>query len=480
LGTSAGSDGVVIVTGGRVVTSAGIRALDILCERGRIVGLLDPAANGTRRADDAIDAKGRLIFPGFIDPHVHSREPGLTYKEDFAHATLGALTGGTTTILEMPNAIPPVDSLEAFEVRRMEHEPNAWVDFGLWGLAIGEENLHQLGPLLRAGVVGVKLFWGYALDRDTRQLLYNFSGDASEDVIAPPDNGVVLEVFRAVAAENGLLAAHCEDRQVNLRSAQRLGHEIETYEDLLASRPAAAEATAIALGAEFADITGCRFHVVHLSSALGLRAVRAARARGSHVTAETCPHYLTFTSADYEQVGPQMKVYPPIRDQPDQDALWDGVNDGSISFIGSDHAPHTVEEKGAPLRTQPAGAVGAETFGPVMIDALLRNKLAAPQFLKVMSENAARIFGVYPEKGTIRLGSDADLVMVDPGATSLVRNEDLRAKQPITPWNGVALRGRVSAVMLRGRLVFSDGEVIGPRRGRFVRPSQRANEAYTE
>jgi dihydroorotase len=465
--------GTVLVANGSVVTSRGICPLDILCQDGRISAFLDRASSRHAvRPDHIIDATGRLVFAGFIDPHVHSRDPGMTYKEDFAHATLGALTGGTTTVIEMPNAIPPVDSVQAFHERRLEHEKVAWVDFALWGLSTGEHNLHELGPMLRAGVAAVKLFWGYALRRDTRQLVYNAHDTPEDNLLPPPDNGIVLEVFKAIAAEGGLLAAHCEDRHITAASARALGHDIESYEDLLTARPPVAEAAAIALGSEFSKATGCRFHVVHVSSQNAVATVRAARQRGVPITAETCPHYLTLTADDYHRVGPHMKVYPPIRWQSDQDALWVGISDGTICSLGSDHAPHTVEEKTAPLSTQPAGAVGAETFGPVIIDALIRGKLSPQRFAAVMGEDTAKLYGLYPRKGVLRLGSDADLTIVDPDATWTVRNEDLIAKQPISPWNGVSLQGRVTDVLLRGRLAFHDGRPVGPSRGEFVAPTR--------
>ncbi|MBO0851362.1 MAG: amidohydrolase family protein, partial [Pseudonocardia sp.] len=338
------------LTNGRLVTPAGTLHGDLLCEDGLISGVLDA---GTRvDADERYDAAGKLVFPGFIDPHVHSRDPGLSHKEDFDHSTRGALTGGTTTVLEMPNAVPPVDSVEVFERRREQHERSAWTDFGLWGLALGEANLDQIGPLFEAGAVAVKLFWGYALHRETRALVYNLGDEPPENLLMPPPNGQVLRLFTEVARHGGLLAAHCEDKDVLATSQERLGHPIETYQDLLDGRPAAAEATTIAIATEFAKATGCRFHVVHLASEAGLDVVRWARRRGVAVSAETCPQYLTLTDRDYPTVGPVMKVYPPIREQSDQDALWAGLNDGLIVSAGSDHAPHTVEEKARGFATQ--------------------------------------------------------------------------------------------------------------------------------
>jgi len=455
----------LLVTNGLVVTPEGVQELDVLCEDGRIAALLAPGVEVA--VDETLDASQKLVFPGFIDPHVHSRDPGMTEKEDFAHSTLGALVGGVTTIIEMPNAIPPVDSVEVFHQRRAQHEQVAWVDFALWGISVGESNLDELAPLIESGAAAIKIFWGYALRRDTRQLVYNLADEPIENLLLPPDNGVVLQVFQQVGRSGGLLAAHCEDRGILTTSETSLGHPIETYDDLLAARPDTAESTSIAIAAELARATGCRFHV-HMASAKGVDAVRAAQERGIPVTAETCPQYLTLTDGDYERVGPVMKVYPPIRTQTDQDALWTALNDGVIVSVGSDHAPHTVAEKARPFAIQPAGAVGCETFGPVMVDALLRGKTSAERLAEVMSSSTARLYGLYPRKGAIRPGSYADLTIVDPRASRTIHNEDLVAKQPVSPWDGFDLLGAPTEVVLRGRLAMRDGKPVGEHRGQFV------------
>ncbi|WP_037079508.1 dihydroorotase [Pseudonocardia spinosispora] len=460
------------ITNGNLITPDGPLRADLLCDDGVISGVLDA---GTRvDCDERYDAAGKLVLPGFIDPHVHSRDPGNNHKEDFDHSTRGALVGGVTTVLEMPNAIPPVETLEVFEQRRAYHEKSAWTDFGLWGLALGESNLDQIGPMFAAGAVGVKLFWGYALHKETRSLIYNLDDEPPENLLMPPPNGQVLRLFAEVARHGGLLAAHCEDKDVLATSQEQLGHPIESYEDLLAARPATAEATTIAIATEFAKATGCRFHVVHMASEAGLEAVRSAQRRGVPVSAETCPQYLTLTDQDYPRVGPVMKVYPPVREQRDQDALWNGLNEGSIVSTGSDHAPHTVEEKNRGFATQPAGGVGCETFGPLLIDAMLRGRTTAERLAQVAATETAKLYGLYPRKGVIRPGSDADLVIVDPEASRTVRNEELVAKQPVSPWHGVELRGAPVATVLCGEVVVRDREVVAPRRGRFVRAEHAA------
>lgn len=456
----------LLVSNGTLVTEQGMVEADLLCVDGRIRALLERGDHAG--ADDRVDAAGQLVFPGFIDPHVHSRDPGHTHKETFAHSTLGALCGGTTTILEMPNAVPAVTDAGVFEARRAEHAKRAWVDFGLWGMALGPANLHEVAALHRAGAVAVKLFWGYALDKKTKGLVYNFDAASPESLLLPPENGDVLQLFREVASYGGLLAAHCEDRDILVRSAGSLGRSIETYEDLLLARPAVAEATSIAVGAQFARATGCRFHVVHLASEAGANVVREARAAGVPITAETCPQYLTLTDQDADRLGPALKVYPPVRSQADQDALWQAINDGVVSSVGSDHAPHLVEEKRRGFGSAPAGGLGVETLGPLMIDAMVRGRISARRLAEVLSESTARLYGLWPRKGTIRPGAHADLTLVDPAETSEISNDRMHALNPVTTWDGWKLRGRVTSSVLGGAVAMKEGEPVGERRGRFV------------
>ncbi|MQA02481.1 MAG: amidohydrolase family protein [Streptosporangiales bacterium] len=456
----------LVVRNGTVVTAAGLVDADVVCADGRIAGLVEPGSAATD--GEVVDADGCLVFPGFIDPHVHSRDPGLTHKETFAHSTLGALCGGVTTVLEMPNAIPPVTDAAMLAQRRAEHEAKAWVDFGLWGLALGPGHAEDIQGLFAAGAVAVKLFWGYALHRETKTLVYNFADEPPENLLLPPEAGDVRALFREVAATGGVLGMHCEDRHVLARAGDDLGHPIETYDDLLAARPAVAEAVSIAIGAQLAAETGARFHVVHAASAAGIDVVRQARAAGAPVTAETCPQYLTLSDADAERLGPLLKVYPPVRTAADQEALWRAVDDGTVSSVGSDHAPHTVEEKMVGFAAAPAGGLGVETMVPLLVDAMVEGKLSAARLAEVASTATAKLYGLWPRKGSVQPGTDADLTIVDPRGDHEVRNEDLHALHPASAWHGRKVHGRIVASVLRGELAMRDGQPVGDHRGRFV------------
>jgi dihydroorotase len=457
----------LLVRGGTVVSSVGRRAADVLCEDGRIAAVLDPGTEA--HADEVIDAGGLLVFPGFIDPHIHPRDPGDTHKEDFAHASRAAAAGGVTTLLVMPNAVPPVTDAASFRRRAAEHGAVAHVDFGLWGLSLGTANIDELAGLFAEGAVAVKLFWGYALDKESKRLVYNTADKAPEDVIPPASTGVVMQIFQAVAAAHGILAAHCEDRDI-LDVAQRaLGHAPQDYAELVVARPDAAESSSVAVGIELARATGCRFHVCHISSARATHLVRLAQSDGLPVSAETCPHYLLFVAADCAGRDAAMKAYPPVREIEDREALWDGIEDGTITSLGSDHAPHTLAEKTQPFATAPAGMVAVETMMPLLLDQMNAGRVTPERLCWAASEGTAKLYGIFPQKGVIAPGSDADLTLVDPDATWTIRGEQLHSIQKHTPLEGTQVRGMPVMTILRGSVVAKDREPVGDPGGRLVR-----------
>jgi allantoinase len=458
----------LLIDGGTLVTPAGRARASLLCEDGLIHAVL--AEGEKARADERVDASGRLVFPGFIDPHIHSRDPGLTEKETFGHATRAAAAGGITCVFDMPNTVPPLSTAARFEERAGAHAASAVVDYGLWGVALGDENLADLAPMLAAGVVAIKLFWGYALDRRTLRLSYATAGKDPVDLVGPPDAAEVLAIFGEVARAGGLLGVHCEDHSLIAGRERAVGH-VASYDDLLETHPAEAEAAAVAVGLEFARATGCAFHVVHLTSRRGVELVRAARAAGQTVTAETCPHYLTLTADDHAALGATMKIFPPVRRAEDREALWGAVADGTVTSLGSDHAPHTLEEMALPLAEKPAGFAGVQTLAPLVLDAMAAGRLSPERVAWLLSEGTARRFGVHPRKGSLLPGTDADVTVVDPDAEWTLEEDWLRSLNPVTPYAGRRLRGRPEATIVRGRVVMSGGEVDERPWGRVVHGS---------
>lgn len=457
----------LILRGGTVVTPRGAFTADIAASGGTITAVGDLSGS---EAAATFDATGLVVLPGVIDEHVHSRDPGQTHKEDFAHATRAAAAGGVTTVLEMPNSIPPVKDAAGFAAKAEALTPAAHVDYGLWGLVLGDMNRDDIAPMAAAGVVGFKLFWGYGLDPRTLALVYNHK--AGDDVVPPPDEGQVYDLFRAVAATGRLVAIHAENHHVITRLA---AHEKATgktdYAAFLRSRPPFTETMTVQAGIELAAATGVHLHILHISAHQGAALIGQARNRGLRVTGETCPHYLVLSDEDFPRVGIDMKVYPPIREQANLEALWQRIRGDDIHAVGSDHAPHTRAEKQGNIWTAPAGACGIQTLVPLMLNAVHEGRISMQQAAQLLSENPARLFGLYPRKGAIQPGADADFTVVDMQRTRVLSRDELLSKNAIAPFHGLPVRGLPVAAFLRGRLIMRNGQPVGEPGGRLITPA---------
>lgn len=414
-------------------------------------------------AADVIDASGLIVAPGFIDTHIHSRDPGPDYKEDFYYSTQAAAAGGITTVLEMPNTTPPVSNVEGFDRQVANLSPKAHVDFGLWGICVGPLNLKDIALLSRRGVIGFKFFWGYAVHAKTFQLMYNYK-PGMEDVIAPFDDGEVYRMMEEVTKTGQLFAVHAENNdliQVLTSEVEKKPEKDRTYEDLIATRPELAEVLTVKSGIEMAKALGTRLHILHVSSAGGVNAVKEAREEGYPITVETCPHYLCLSNESYADVGSKMKVYPPVKYRQDQETIWARVQDGTVSHICSDHAPHTEEEKEGDLWEIPAGMCGVETLAPLVLNGVHDNKITMTDAVRLLSENPAKLHGLYPRKGSLLPGTDADLTFIDPNANKVFRRSDLHSKSKVTAYDGTVFHGYPVRTMVRGQTVMHNAVITG-------------------
>lgn len=457
------------IRNGIIVTPTATYAGDLYIKNGKIACIA--ASGSSEEAVQEYNAAGKYIFSGFIDTHVHSRDGGGTYKEDFAHSTISAACGGITTLLEMPNAVPAVATVENFYKQRENLASKAFIDFGMWALCVGDLNNADLPGLNAEGVVGYKFFWGYAIRKDNYNLIYSPKG-GDDNVIPPLSDGEVLRIFEAVAKTGKELAVHAENASIIRELSARIDPKEfkNPYEALLAQRPILAEVTTVQLAISFAKATNAHLHILHVSAGETVELVRRAQREGISVTAETCPHYLFLTDDRFEEVGNMMKCYPPVRRKSDQDALWAGLLDGTLSHVCSDHAPHTKEEKAGTLADIPAGMCGIESMAPLMITAVNDGKLTKQQLAAVLSENPARHYGIYPEKGSLEVGTDADLTIVDFDKKGKVEAEKLHSVSKVTPFEGFELSGMPVATFLRGRLIAENGEPAVPEKlGKFIR-----------
>ena len=412
-----------------------------------------------------VSARDCHVLPGVIDSHVHFREPGDEHKEDWESGTTAAAFGGVTTVLDMPNTRPPTATPEALALKQERAARKAHVDYGLFGL-IGEDNLAALPALAAGGVIGFKCYMGETVGR-----------------IPAPDDGVMLEAFATAAALGLRVAVHAENNGIlqhligRLRAAGRsdpLAH--------VESRPEICAVEAVSRAVAFAAWTRARLHICHESCADVLPVLRAAKGRGVDVTVETCPHYLLFTAEDMHRLGPVLRMNPPVRPAGHGEALWAGLRDGVIDMLATDHSPHTVEEKTRPDIWQAiSGFPGVETAVPLMLTQVIAGRLTLERYVELTSASPARAWGLYPRKGALRVGSDADLVVVDLARRGVVRAEALHSRSKITPFEGMPVQGLPVCTIVRGRVVVRDGELLGtPGWGRPVSPAPAARPPAAE
>lgn len=450
-----------ILYGGMIVSDSEVVAADLWVADGKVAGWLAPGAGeklaAARPGVRLISANGLYILPGLIDVHVHLREPGLEHKEDFVSGTEAAALGGVTTVLDMPNTIPPVTGPKELQDKMAKAEGRLTVDVGFYGV-VGRDNLDAIEDLAAAGAVAFKMFLG-----------------PTTGEIRPPEHGALFAAFEEVARTGLPLVVHAEDREVIEYWQNRLAGLGDTYGHFLQSRPAYGEAAATELAIRLAEATGARVHIAHVATAEGVDVLRAAKERCEYVTCETCPHYLALTEADWPRLGNKLKILPPVRSTKDQKRLWEAVQDGVIDVIATDHAPHLdAERTGKSLWDAPAGAAGLETMLPLLLDSVNRGRLTLPDVVRLTSERPAEIFSLAPRKGSLRPGADADLVLVDLMQRRVLRGEALRTRAKSTPFEGMEVQGVPVATYLRGELVASQGDLVSTaRRGRVLTPGSR-------
>jgi len=446
----------LLVKNGLVVTSTGVFKWDVKIVEGVIVeiGTGIPSTG----IDEVVDATNCYVFPGVVDEHVHMREPGLEYKDDFEHGSKAAIKGGVTTVIEHPNTIPPVENSSKLVSKARLLEPKAYADFALLGV-LHDANLHEFEDMLGAGAIGFKIFMGPTTGN-----------------IPPPSDASLYEAMYKSAKTGTRVMFHAEDHNIVTYFTEKLKATGRTdplvHEE---ARPPLAEVYSIVKIATIAKYTGGKAHVVHVSSVDALEAVKAAKNQGVDVTAETCPHYLLLDREDYYKHGPLIKVNPPIRGGIHRKALLEAVVGGLLDAVGSDHAPHSPEEKSKPIWEASAGFAGVQTLLPLMVDAALKGAIPITRVPQLLSENPAKLFKLWPFKGALVPGSSGDLVVVDPNGTTEITSSWLEYKYKLSPYVGCRLRGRVKHVVLKGHVVVADGELTGKKVGRWVKPPVPSN-----
>ena len=435
-----------IVGSTRVVLGEEVRPASIRVDQGVIVEI------GEGRAE--VDFGNLVVMPGLVDSHVHVNEPGRSEWEGFRTATRAAVAGGTTTIVDMPlNSIPPTVDVRALSKKRAAAEGKLSADVAFWGGFIpGSED--QIGPLVAEGVCGFKSF---LVD----------SGVEEFPLVSLSELASALPLMRELEVPS---LVHAEDPARILR----LLGDPTVYQSYLKTRPADGEAAAVTKVADLARATEARVHVLHVSSAEAMRAV--ADGPGS-LTGETCPHYLTFCAEEIDAGATSFKCAPPIRGSEHRDALWDGLRDGSLNMIVSDHSPAPAEIKSLDDGDfgEAWGGIGSLQLRlPATWTGAVKREIELPQLTRWLALEPARLAGLDDRKGSIEVGMDADFVVWDPDGVTRVRGSGLEHRHPITPYEGMSLRGSVVTTILAGVTVF-DGTGVGPIGGRMLRRNDRSD-----
>jgi allantoinase len=442
----------------RVVTEEEVFHGGVTVQGEKIVDLVrgDPEVAAAR----VVDLQGKILFPGVVDGHVHFNEPGREHWEGYRTGTMAAAAGGVTSVLEMPlNSTPPTTNQARLARKRQVVANQAVVDYANWG-GLVDNNLADLEAMNEEGVIGYKAFAsasGVDFERINDDLL--FAG---------------LNKMREMG---NLIGLHAENEWV----CAYLGKQLQASGRIdraawCESRPPFAELETVQRASYWAKVTGGNLHVVHVSIPEGIRHIARTREDGANVTAETCPHYLFFDQQDFERIGPAAKCAPPLRSRESVEALWECVLEGLVDTIGSDHSPCTWDEKEKGMENvwkAWGGISGIQLTLPVMLsEGVNKRGLSLPALARMLSYNPARLFGLFPQKGSIRPGADADLVVVDLDKEWTLTADQLFYKNKFSAYVGSTFKGSVERTLVRGKTVYQDGQILAePGYGKLLRRS---------
>ncbi|WP_034995920.1 dihydroorotase [Beijerinckia mobilis] len=430
----------LLITGGIVVDHNGIGARDIGIRNGRIAAI---GALGQASAGETVDARGLHILPGVIDTQVHFREPGLTHKEDLETGSRGAVLGGVTAVFEMPNTNPLTTGAAelADKVALATHRMHC--DFAFWvgGTYDNPKDIPELERL--PGAAGIKVFMG----------------SSTGSLLVEDDEGIA----RILAQTRRRAAFHSEDEaRLNERKPVRVAGDPASH-PLWRDEEAALLSTRRLV--RIAQEQNALIHVLHVSTAEEIDFLADYKDR---VSVEITPHHLTLCADDYTRLGTLMQMNPPVRDARHREHLWYGVAQSIVDILGSDHAPHTLEEKAKPYPQSPSGMTGVQTLVPLMLDHVHAGRLTLERFVDLTSAGPARLFGI-AGKGRIAVGYDADLTVVDLKRQETIRNEAIASRAGWTPYDGKQVTGWPVGTFVRGRKVMWEGELVTPGEGEAVR-----------
>lgn len=409
-------------------------------------------------ASETIDVNGKLVLPGLIDAHVHFRDPGLTHKEDFFSGSAAAAAGGFTTVMDMPNTVPPTNTPHAFKDKMRIAGKNSLVDFGLHA---GVADLSNIKDLDKYKPVSFKIF----MDLVDNDFLMEAFGKINE-VQGIPLNAQghpLNEVSEHPLTEHPLISLHAEDPDVVKQYTERMKKEGSDPELYAQARPPQAEIEATRKAISLAEKFNQRIHFCHVSTKKSLKLINTAKKTGLKITSEITPHHLFLDSGYLKKYGNLAKTNPPLRDDKNRLHIEDLSH---IDMIGTDHAPHTLEEKEKDVWNAPPGIPGLETIVPLLLTQLNQGEIGVGDIKRLLCENPAKIFNI-PNKGFIIEGMDADLVVIDLKKEAVVDPDNFKSKAKYSPFKGFKTKGMPVMTMVRGKLVMDNGKIID-NHGKFV------------
>ncbi len=436
----------ILIRGGIVVTGSKIRRADIGIKGEKITSVEPRLAQ--KEASRVIDASGKYVMPGVIDVHVHP-----VYEDDMGGLSLTAAHGGMTTLIHFAYAKPGMKLIDTIKQYQEEGHQKSYLDFGIHGALFDPPSqIKEIPKAFEFGVSSFKMFMTYA---KLKWMTDDYHLAAAMDLISGC-GGLAM-----VHAENGLVTDYLEDRSL------KKGEDPKKV--FLKTRPDYLEAEAIFRALSISAVTRCPLYIVHLSTAKGVIPIRQAKQEGQVVYTETCPQYLTLTDSALQRLGPLAKVGPPLRTEKDRLALWEAVQEGIIDVVASDHAPKAKKKEDLFFEA-PYGSPQAETMLTVTYDeGVNRGKVTLCKLVQLFSENPAKIFGLYPKKGVLQKGSDADLILLDPNQIHTIEHESQHSGALYTLYEGRRCRGKVTLTMQRGRVIVEGGELQGkPGEGNFL------------
>ncbi|TDJ45066.1 MAG: dihydroorotase [Gammaproteobacteria bacterium] len=438
----------LIITNARVVNEGVVTEADVKVSGGRIEKI--GAALSAGHGDTVLDAKGAWLMPGMIDDQVHFREPGLTAKGDMATESAAAVAGGITSFMEMPNVKPATTDIGALEDKYNRAAGRARANYAFY-LGATNDNIDEIRAVRPGQAAGIKVFMG-----------------ASTGAMLVDDEQVLEQIF---ADSPLLIATHCEDTPMitinEARARQQYGENVPMSEHpRIRSEEACYKSSSLAV--ELARRHDSRLHVLHLTTAKELDLFAAGPVAGKRITAEACVHHLFFDESDYARLGAKIKCNPAIKTAADREALLQAVADDRIDVIATDHAPHTAEEKASTYFQVPAGLPLVQHALLMLLEQVHSGRFAIEQVVQKTSHAVAELFGVL-DRGYIREGYYADLVLVDPDQPATVRHEDILYKCGWSPLEGYEFRSRIRATLVNGEVVWLDGQLCGPVAGQRLK-----------